>query len=65
MKPIKICIISLRSLPYLTANIILKRYRRRRINLYNLACCLSQKKNMSVQVVVDDFGQPADIKRRY
>lgn len=64
MKPIKICIISLRSLPlfdskYNTENVI----GGAEINLYNLACCLSQKKNMSVQVVVDDFGQPARYKK--
>ena len=64
MKPIKICIISLRSLPlfdsaYNTENVI----GGAEINLFNLACCLSQKKNLSVQVLVDDFGQPERYKK--
>jgi hypothetical protein len=64
MKNMKICIISLRSLPlfdnvYNTENVI----GGAEINLFNLACCLSKMKNISVQVVVDDFGQPARYKK--
>lgn len=64
MKKLKICLISLRSLPLFD-----KSYDREHviggaeINLYNLALYLSEVKNLEIKVLVDDFGQPAVYKK--
>lgn len=63
MKKLKICIVSLRSLPlfdsgYDSENVI----GGAEVNMFNLALCLSGIDNVAVRVVVDDFGQPPHYK---
>lgn len=64
MKKMKICMVSLRSLPlydesYDHEHVI----GGAEINLYNLAWCLSEIANVEVKVLVDDFGQPSVYKK--
>lgn len=64
MKTLKLCIVSLRSLPlfdeqYNSENVI----GGAEINLYNLAVCFSRMNGIETRVLVDDFGQPAVLKK--